>query len=427
MNAADVLNDWLKAIYDTEDEVYKSLIADQEGLMEIQDNGILYYDFSNSDNIAEDKSGNGNHGTATDVVGVVEDGRAFGEFNGESSWIVTSDIAPMENCTFCCCFVVGGVQDSQWAGVVGHGKLSTREGFSLVFDGAYKDRINISLQNGTTATRHNFFVPNFDYGEIHSVILQKVGTEFSLWWDGIYIEAFDYPDLLYSSSCPVSIGRWGYDYDNYYFNGLIGPTRIYNRILTDAERTEIYEKDSITHYFKPNNELVLKPTDYNIGVIASILEYLRQSDKEFVLQLYLDKAVGEWLDYIAIERFGIMRLDGETPEQWVDRIIDIIIGPKLSKAAIIYNTRKFSVDEPAIVEGIDGAFCDVSFEGYYKESFFDSERGKWVIPAIIQDLSSDEFYFRLYLTGTTESDIMNVVNTVDRIKAAGIEYEIRIS
>ena len=175
-------------------------------------------------------------------------------------------------------------------------------------------------------------------------------------------------------------------------------------------------------------DTITVPMDYNIGAIASALEYLRQSTKLFVRQMFFNEAEGEWLDLILVDYFGLMRKDGEDDTEWATRVRDVIIGPKMSNAAIIYNTRQYSDSEPEIVVGdLDAAFADVTFSDAYDDAFVDSDSGEYVMPAIMRSHAAGTYYFRLLLEGTSDDDLIDVVNTVNSLIAAGIEYEVVIS
>ena len=73
---------------------------------------------------------------------------------------------------------------------------------------------------------------------------------------------------------------------------------------------------------------VTLPTDFDIGVIASEIEYLRQLSINMVNQLFLDKAQSMFLTYILNNFFASLRMTNESDVAWVNRVIASIFSTK---------------------------------------------------------------------------------------------------
>lgn len=172
---------------------------------------------------------------------------------------------------------------------------------------------------------------------------------------------------------------------------------------------------------------VNNPTDYNIGVLAGMLEWNRDLTKTLVKQLDLTQATGKYLDFIAHDHLGIFRHASESDTDFVTRIQDYIVGAKVSPGAIIYHMRKFSSTEPQILEGEqDGAFADVSFSDVY-QGFRDVVDNLFVFPALTVGSDSQAFFFILILEDTAAADVTALFEELERLVAAGIEYEVQIT
>jgi len=95
------------------------------------------------------------------------------------------------------------------------------------------------------------------------------------------------------------------------------------------------------------------PIDFNIGAIASLLEWNRQLSLTLTEQIFLDKATANFLDLIAHEHIGIVRYSGESDLDFIARLQKFIIGKKISPAAIIFCTTPFSSPgPPVLLEGL---------------------------------------------------------------------------
>ena len=87
---------------------------------------------------------------------------------------------------------------------------------------------------------------------------------------------------------------------------------------------------------------ITKPTDIDIGAIASQIEYLRQLAICLVRQMFIDEATGEFLEFQLNEYFASLQLEDETEAEWVQRAIATVFQQKVSRATIIYSLRPYN-------------------------------------------------------------------------------------
>jgi hypothetical protein len=175
-------------------------------------------------------------------------------------------------------------------------------------------------------------------------------------------------------------------------------------------------------------EDIEKPTDIDIGAIASQQEYLRRVSLGLQKQIYIDQSSGEFLKYTLEQFFNSIRLAGETDEDWINRTITNVFNPKVSHASFIVALRPYSTLDPLIENFISfGAFAGVSFAGRYRLFTANWEGNqRRVYPAIARSLSSSLFTIRITLYNTLSENINTVINIIENIIAAGISYELVI-
>lgn len=173
---------------------------------------------------------------------------------------------------------------------------------------------------------------------------------------------------------------------------------------------------------------ITKPTDIDIGAIASELEYLRLFSLSLIKQLTLTNASTDFLKYTLENFFGSYRLDGETDAEWLNRVIATVFQPKVSRAAIIYALRAYSNQEPEIEDGSgSSAFSNVCFAGRNKK-YLTTFKGKtfFVFPATANDFSSLYFFIIITIYQNNTANVMNAVNVINKMIAAGIKYALQI-
>ena len=168
----------------------------------------------------------------------------------------------------------------------------------------------------------------------------------------------------------------------------------------------------------------------NIGAIGSMLEWNRRLTIDLTKQLFFDLVEGVFLKLTVDDIIGIIRGEGETEADYKQRVGDIILGYKISPAAIIYNSRPYSTSEPVLLEGdLEGAYAGYSYAGIYEDFQLESppeNLDEWVFPAITTKASTSAYFFILRLENTESSAIPLLVDKINRLIAAGIDYDIRI-
>lgn len=196
------------------------------------------------------------------------------------------------------------------------------------------------------------------------------------------------------------------------------------RTLYDVDNDPIY-KSLICDKDGTIPGTITKPTDIDIGVIASEIEYLRLLSIDLIDQIYIDEATGEFLKYQLEDFFSSLRLEDETDVEWVQRTIATVLQQKLSRASIIYSLRPYSTQEPEITNVIqDSAFADYSFADVTNSGSYTMDDGTLVfwVPAIAENFQSSFYTIKITLYNTTSDDIWTVQNIIQKMLAAGISY-----
>lgn len=174
-----------------------------------------------------------------------------------------------------------------------------------------------------------------------------------------------------------------------------------------------------------------QPQNLNLGAIGSTLEWIRKLSISLLAQLSLTTAEDKFLDFMIHDHIGIVRFENETDSEYRERVRNYIIAYKVSRAAIIYHTRPYSnPGEPQLLDGVDdAAFADVSFSDVYTK-FRNTQAGPfydwWVFPAITTSVGGSAYFFVLRLENTDSADIAKVIDLVNRWIASGIAYELQI-
>jgi hypothetical protein len=195
--------------------------------------------------------------------------------------------------------------------------------------------------------------------------------------------------------------------------------------------------DNLSAFFEPDDpvykafisdiegvipETVSKPTDIDIGALASQKEYLRRLSIFLVRQMYLDEAETVILEYVLNTFFQNLRLQNETDSAWVQRTIATVFNHKVSRATLIVALRPFSSREPIITNVTDqSAYGDFSYADVYQRADVEFEgETVFVFPAIAENSESSDFTIRVLLFDTPSKDIFVVKDILEKIVAAGI-------
>jgi len=173
---------------------------------------------------------------------------------------------------------------------------------------------------------------------------------------------------------------------------------------------------------------ITKPTDIDIGAIASQIEYLRKLSLCLIDQMFIDKAEGEFLTYTLNEFFNSLRLENESDVEWVSRTVAKVFNPKVSRAAIIFSLRPYSSQEPEIINILsESAFADFSFaDVYVSDTTILNGDTIIILPAIAESFQSSFFTIKVTIYDTETDKIATVIDLLNNIIAAGITYVLQI-
>ncbi|MGI6198362.1 MAG: LamG domain-containing protein [Candidatus Cloacimonadaceae bacterium] len=235
------------------DSVKFKVVAD-DGVVDLTTGLIAYYPFNGN---AYDMSGNGNNGS---VVGATLSEDRFGNpdsayyFDG-NDYINIGQLPQLQGAqgiTVSCW--IYRTSSNRTEGFVG--KWYTSPQTNNVFllyngEGDYKNKGAFTVQyanayNATTGMQGTSTMPQHQW--IHLVGtwngadgVSKIYKNGVLDNSSVKIESMNHT-IYYNTSYPAMIGNWGYLWgSNYYMIGYIDDVRIYNRALTDAEVSHLYD------------------------------------------------------------------------------------------------------------------------------------------------------------------------------------------
>ena len=165
------------------------------------------------------------------------------------------------------------------------------------------------------------------------------------------------------------------------------------------------------------------PTDIDIGIIASQIEYLRLLSISLVNQLYIDQATGQFLKYELEQFFNFLQFQSETEADYIERAISMVFQPRVSTASIISALRPYSMPLPEINRiRTDSGFADCSFADIY-DTYVTIYEGEdfHVFAARSSEFGSSFFSINITLYNF-EGNLQKAVNVIEAYIAAGIQY-----
>jgi hypothetical protein len=207
--------------------------------------------------------------------------------------------------------------------------------------------------------------------------------------------------------------------------------RINNNLLAlfDPENDDIY-KALISDQDGTIPTTVSKPTDFDVGVIGSQIEYLRQLSITLLKQIYLDEADSEFLEYTLNTFFDSFQSNNESDADWLQRVINTVFSQKVSKASIIFLMRPYSPGgEPEVTNIItDNAFADYSYCDIYSSgnTTLDGET-IYYLAAVADTFAGAFFTIKVTLYDTEYTDIFIAQDLLKEIVAAGISVILQIT
>ncbi len=174
----------------------------------------------------------------------------------------------------------------------------------------------------------------------------------------------------------------------------------------------------------------VNPSDMKIGAIANPLEWNRRLTLSLVKQLRFDQAEGIFLRLMIDDFLGFMRAAGENDAQYKARVVDMVLGPKISPAAIIYNARPYSTTEPYLeTNDFNMAYDDDFYDDYYDTVQLTNPPayiGQWVMPAVTRNVRGMIFFFVLFVSNTPDDQVPILMEKINSLIAAGIEFEVQV-
>ena len=170
----------------------------------------------------------------------------------------------------------------------------------------------------------------------------------------------------------------------------------------------------------------VKINDINTGAISNSLEYARRLANYLIDQLDLRLTSDSWLDFIGGEIYGILRVPGETDDDYAYRlrIVATLTTVKCTPIGIEQALLRYG-DNIRVIDGIDdGAFADVSFANNYKDFF---PVGADIIKAAIAgEQGGLLFFFRVIMENVDSTYYKTIIKIINDFKAAGISYIVEI-
>lgn len=205
-------------------------------------------------------------------------------------------------------------------------------------------------------------------------------------------------------------------------------TRINDSLKSLFNIDDIIYQALICDYTGSIPDTISKPSDIDIGAMASMIEYLRLLSLSLSKQIYMDQSSGEFLTFILDEYMQVPRLTGETDSVWASRAKSVLFQPKVSRAALISLLRPYSSDEPVIInEASNAMYADCSFADRYSAYSTTVDGSKFsVYPAIAETFNNILFSIIIKLTKTKPEDYSSVTDLLEKSIASGIYYTIQI-
>lgn len=175
--------------------------------------------------------------------------------------------------------------------------------------------------------------------------------------------------------------------------------------------------------------VVSKPSDIDIGVVASMIEYLFLLTDNLSKQIYVNSADHEFLKFTLEEFFDSVQISGESDADWLARSISTLFQPKVSNAAIIYAMIPFSPGGmPSISSGAeDSMFADCSFCEMYVLKWSSWGGSPFLIyPSFSNEFNDTLFSLIVTLFNAETSKLTFIADILTKMKAAGIFLTIEI-
>jgi len=209
-------------------------------LADLNNGLVAYYPFNGN---ANDESDNGNDGTVNGAT-LAEDrfGKADSAYSFDGDDHISTPLlrSPLSNLTITVWFKYNSSVEAGYNAVIGVYNDGPSTNFfspsTSFFIGKNSGNSSIGVQDGN-------YVPNVAMGteawdrSWHHIVYTYTGSIGNIYLDGDFVGSAS----LSGGTGTILIGLEA-ELNGYYFNGIIDDIRIYNRVLSEDEIKEIYEK-----------------------------------------------------------------------------------------------------------------------------------------------------------------------------------------
>jgi hypothetical protein len=243
---------------------------------------VAYYPFNGN---ANDASGNGNNGT---VYGATLTADRFGNansaysFNGVDSIIRVTDniILQPERITIAAWINANSPQG--WARIVDKYRYNSKEGYNLIFF-PNNNAIRFDIWGSDNNPYSTDTVTTVENNHWHHIAVTYDNSITKIFYDGILENTITINTPIKHSARYLSIGNGFDDNLSWPFSGNIDEVRIYNRALTAAEITELYQEGTtkqltITKTGTGNGTVTSNPDGINCAAEVCIAVYPPPAD-----------------------------------------------------------------------------------------------------------------------------------------------------
>jgi len=195
-----------------------------------------------------DLSGNGNNGTLTNMVGTgvshYRDGQvikpinnAYLDFDGSNDYVVTSSNYSLSGSqTFEVWFMIEGGPSSP-AGLLTQHDHAVPANFGINHVSGNKLAPSIGYTDNTREYSSKTTVTTFSHDTLyHAALVYDSSANKVIWYvNGVYDNQYTLSKTPQFAAKPFQLGRWSYNYNNYYYNGRVYKASVYSNALTAAE------------------------------------------------------------------------------------------------------------------------------------------------------------------------------------------------
>ncbi len=200
-----------------------------------------------------DRSGNSNDGTLTNMEGTDASHYRYGQvimpvansyldFDGTNDYVVTSSNYSLSGSqTFEVWFMIGGGPSSP-AGLLTQHDYAVSANFGINHVSNNKLAPSIGYTDNTREYSSKTTVTTFSHDTLyHAALVYDSSANKVIWYvNGVYDNQYTLSKTPQFAAKPFQLGRWSYNYNNYYYNGRVYKASVYGNALTAAELLSNY-------------------------------------------------------------------------------------------------------------------------------------------------------------------------------------------